>query len=182
LTATEANLLSQGSLHAAVEPGITPQEVLGSGQPRFDLLARDLLAGDALARRLDRPASYPPCPVSLMTSRLATSASTLAEQRIHQALQPILGRRQRNLTPEPDEAQTARREIYRVLETAFRARRGLCRLRLHLRRLHLPGNGAATTENQDLVEWEIKSPRRVPDGAIAQTATSCLVAQPRSVF
>ncbi len=52
LTPAEARLLSQGKLHAAVELTVTPLEAFGHGEPYWQLLARDLLTCEALARYL----------------------------------------------------------------------------------------------------------------------------------
>ena len=49
LTAAEATLLSLGKLLAPVDLRVTPQEVFGAGEPRFELLARDILTSEALA-------------------------------------------------------------------------------------------------------------------------------------
>ncbi|MBI2913295.1 MAG: hypothetical protein HYY03_05190, partial [Chloroflexi bacterium] len=74
LTPAALRLLGQGKLYAHAELRITAQDAFADGQSRFDLLARELLTCEALARYLD--------PMAVALWAPDTPRRTSAEQRL----------------------------------------------------------------------------------------------------
>ena len=96
VTATQVRLLSRGDLYAPVPLTVLARDIFAGGQPRFDLLAADLLTSEALKRYSEPLAlalTAPHVPADNDLAQLLGAVSALLEEawRIYGEHQEALG-------------------------------------------------------------------------------------------